>query len=306
MPEFPEGFAPDLRRLGRWPSLTGRWRLWGDPALAALTYAELHRLIGPLIPGSDLAVLDVGCGSGFLSLELARVGHRVTAIDPDAAVIALARRTQETAQSGVSRGRLEYHVAGIHEWEADPACYDLVVFCRSLHHVPDPADALARTVKWLRPGGALVCVEFAYDRFDRRAAGWLVQAARLCALAGWLEPASGAAAADRPGPVAWASGDPDDLEGTTEALFGAWKDWRREHGLNVFETMRDPLTRLFRQTHWSWHPYLYWEVLQDMRVPVGDAAARAARVMRDTERWLIGSEQLTPVLFAFAGVPLRG
>lgn len=300
MPEFPEGFTPDLRRLGHWPSLAGRWRLWGDPALAALTYAELHRLIRPLIPGPDLAILDIGCGSGFLSLELARAGHHVTGIDPDAAVIALARRTQETYPSGVPRGRLEYHVAGVPEWEANTGRYDLVVFCRSLHHVPDPADALARAARWLRPGGRLVCLEFAYDRFDRRAAGWLCQTRRLCALAGWVE------LAERPGVPLVATGIDADLGRAIDATYEAWMRWRRDHGLNVFETMRDPLTRLFRQTHWAWHPYLYWEILQDMRVPVGEAAARAARVARDTEQWLIRSKQLTPVLFAFAGTPLRG
>jgi SAM-dependent methyltransferase len=300
MDEFPNGFTPDLRRPGRWPSLTGRWRLWRDPALAALTYAELHRLIQSLVPGRGQAILDVGCGSGFLSLELARAGHRVTGIDPDPAAIALARRTHETDRPGVRRDSLEYQVAGIQEWEAGAGRYDLIVFCRSLHHVPDPAEALARAARWLRPEGQMVCVEFAYDRFDHRAAGWLCRTRRLCALAGWVE------LLERPGVPPVAADLNADLDRATEATYDGWMRWRRDHGLNVFEAMRGPLTRLFRQTHWSWHPYLYWEILQDMRVPVDDPAARAAQAVRDAERWLIRAEQLTPVLFAFAGTPLRG
>jgi ubiquinone/menaquinone biosynthesis C-methylase UbiE len=295
---FPEGFAPDLRRPGSWPSLAGRWRLWGDPALTALTYAELHRLIQPLVPGRGLAILDVGCGSGFLSLELARAGHRVTGIDPDPAVIALARRAQETERPGVPRDRLEYQVAGVHEWEVGAGRYDLVVFCRSLHHVADPADALAKAARWLSPEGRLVCLEFAYDRFDHRAAGWLCRTRRLCALAGWVD------LFERPGVSPVAADLDTDLDRATEATYEAWMRWRRDHGLNAFEAMRAPLTRLFRQAHWSWHPYLHWEILQDMRVPVSERAGRAAQAVLDAERWLIGTEQLTPVLFAFAGMPL--
>jgi SAM-dependent methyltransferase len=299
MDEFPDGFTPDLRRPGRWPSLTGRWRLWRDPALATLTYAEVHRLMQPLVPGRGLAVLDVGCGSGFLSLELARAGHRVTGIDPDPTVIALARRTHETDRSGAPSGRLEYHVAGVQEWEAGDGRYDLVVFCRSLPHVPDAADALARAVRWLRPEGQLVCLEFAYDRFDHRAAGWLCRTRRLCALAGWVE------LIERPGVPPVAADMDADLDRATEATYEAWMRWRRDHGLHGFAAMHTPLTRLFRQTHCSWHPYLYWEILQDMRVPIGERAARAGQAVRDAERWLIAADQLTAVLFAFAGTPLR-
>ena len=47
------------------------------------------------------------------------------------------------------------------------------------------------------------------------------------------------------------------------------RQWRIDHegmGLNPFCTMRDPLGRTFRR-RLAWHPYLYWDLAADVRVP---------------------------------------
>ncbi|GEM_PF-3881624 len=85
-----------------------------------------------------------------------------------------------------------------------------------------------------------------------------------------------------------------------------WHARRAELGLNTLGAMRAPLERLFQQAHWAWHPYLYWEVLQALRVPVDPPAAEAARLFRDVERVLILQEQIPRVLFAFVGTAKRG
>src|SRR6266567_8331871 len=76
---FPRNFTPDLRRLKSWPSMKGS--LWRQPYLIELTYAKNFQLVKESIPGKNLKILEVGCGTGFMSLELARMGHYVAAID---------------------------------------------------------------------------------------------------------------------------------------------------------------------------------------------------------------------------------
>jgi len=60
-----------------------------DDALAARLRSFLHGSLGDL---EGRAVLDLGCGNGFLSAETAGQGGRVTGIDPSALLVDLARR----------------------------------------------------------------------------------------------------------------------------------------------------------------------------------------------------------------------
>jgi len=51
-----------------------------------------HELMSRIAGEEALDVLDVGCGTGFLSLLLAELGHRVTGIDVADAMLTMARR----------------------------------------------------------------------------------------------------------------------------------------------------------------------------------------------------------------------
>ena len=64
--------------------------------------AEVYDLANPWAQDADFyfslagprpcRVLDLGCGTGTLCCALAEVGHRVTGVDPAAAMLAVARR----------------------------------------------------------------------------------------------------------------------------------------------------------------------------------------------------------------------
>jgi SAM-dependent methyltransferase len=101
-------------------------------------------------------VLEVGCGEGELARPLARAGHSVTAIDPRAPEGVIFRRVR------------------IEEF-SDPGPFDYVVAILSLHHVKDLGKVLDKIANLLRVGGALIVVEFAWDRFDEATAEWALE-----------------------------------------------------------------------------------------------------------------------------------
>ena len=107
------------------------------------------------LPPPPARVLEIGAGSGELAAELANSGYDVVAIDP----------ASETP--GVRP------IALIDVTEP-PHSFDAAVAVVSLHHVEPLAPSCKRLAELVRPGGNLVVDEFDVERFDERAARWLL------------------------------------------------------------------------------------------------------------------------------------
>ncbi|MFF8675470.1 class I SAM-dependent methyltransferase [Streptomyces sp. NPDC015242] len=119
-----------------------------DPAVRR---AWAHRLRAWL-PRRAGDVLDLGCGTGSLSLLAAEQGHRVTGVDLSPAMVRLAR--QKPA------GRDAVFLVG--DAAAPPIGerrFDAVLVRHVLWTLPDPARVLRHWCGLLRPGGRLVLVE---------------------------------------------------------------------------------------------------------------------------------------------------
>lgn len=100
-----------------------------------------------------LRVLDLGCGSGYFSRELARRGASVVGVDLSPEMIA---RAKEEGGEGI-----DFHVMDAVEiGSAFPAAsFDLVTACVSLQDMTEPERILRAAHVVLRPGGrALVCL----------------------------------------------------------------------------------------------------------------------------------------------------
>jgi SAM-dependent methyltransferase len=106
-------------------------------------------LLGEL---AALDVLDAGCGPGWLSLQLARRGARVTAIDGARKMVNLARRraATESAQVTVLRADL---CRGL-PFRSD--AFDVVVCHMVLMDLPDIRTPLSEFSRLLRPSGRMV------------------------------------------------------------------------------------------------------------------------------------------------------
>lgn len=85
--------------------------------------------------------LDVGCGTGIASALLLARGVRVTGVEPDARMAAVA----------ASRG-VRTEVARFEDWDRAGRAFDLVVSAQAWHWL-DPAVGARRAAEALRPGG---------------------------------------------------------------------------------------------------------------------------------------------------------
>ena len=102
----------------------------------------------------SLAVLDIGCGTGFLSLELAVRGHRVTGIDFAPEMLALAKA--KAAESGAA---IRFEEADAEQLPFAAGSFDLVITRHVLWTLPHPEAALDEWIRVLRPGGRVAVID---------------------------------------------------------------------------------------------------------------------------------------------------
>lgn len=132
--------------------------LWGDGYLSPGGPAEVDRVLEHVaVTGSD--VLDIGCGSGGITLHIARrfSPKSITGFDVEQPVIREA--TRRAAEAGVSRtvrfvqappGRLPF---------AD-ASFDVVFSKDAMVHIPDKDAIFAEIFRVLRPGGTFAASDW--------------------------------------------------------------------------------------------------------------------------------------------------
>jgi 2-polyprenyl-6-hydroxyphenyl methylase/3-demethylubiquinone-9 3-methyltransferase len=135
----------------------GLWR--GMPEGLEPPQLELRRkfLLGHVRRGER--VLDVGCGEGLLTSELAQAGAEVLGIDVAEEPLARARRRDPGLDLRL--------VDGEGPWQLPDARFDLVWGGEVIEHVADTAAWLSEIRRVLRSGGALLLSTPAHGRLTR-------------------------------------------------------------------------------------------------------------------------------------------
>ncbi|MFJ3924673.1 class I SAM-dependent methyltransferase [Streptomyces sp. NPDC090022] len=116
-------------------------------------------LIGELRPG--LSVLDVGCGPGTITADLAELvgpGGRVTAVDAAPEVMEQARAY--ATERGLDT--ITFATADVHALDFPDGSFDVVHAHQVLQHVGDPVRALREMRRVCRPGGIVAARDADY------------------------------------------------------------------------------------------------------------------------------------------------
>jgi len=107
---------------------------------------EVVGVLSSLIPQGS-RVLDVGCGTGSVSIQLiANRGLSLIGVEPD----------EERAQRARDRGVTVRAARLTPELIAELGSFDVVLFADVLEHLPDPHSLLTLATSALRPGGRVV------------------------------------------------------------------------------------------------------------------------------------------------------
>jgi ubiquinone/menaquinone biosynthesis C-methylase UbiE len=117
-------------------------------------------LLPSLRPGLDL--LDVGCGPGTITVDLAaRVAPgRVVGIDVSAEPLVEAR--EAAGRAGVE---VTFEVGDVYALAAADASFDVVHAHQVLQHLTDPVAALREMARVCRPGGVIAVRDVDYGAF---------------------------------------------------------------------------------------------------------------------------------------------
>ncbi|WP_433440242.1 class I SAM-dependent methyltransferase [Nonomuraea sp. CA-141351] len=111
------------------------------------------RLLDLLRPVAELQVLDIACGHGRISRELARRGATVVGADISEALIAKARAAEHDTPLGIRY----LHADVTQALETDLPAFDAVVCSFGLSDIDDLEGAIATAAGALRPGGVFAC-----------------------------------------------------------------------------------------------------------------------------------------------------
>lgn len=136
-----------------------------DVAAFLLTFGREKRIRRETVARAGVArgdaVLDVGCGTGTLTLaakDVAGPHGNVAGIDPSPEMIAASREKAQKAGA-----EIDFRVGVVEHLPFDDASFDAVLSSLMLHHLPDDVkrQGFAEIARVLRPGGRFVAVDMA-------------------------------------------------------------------------------------------------------------------------------------------------
>jgi len=296
------GHIPDLRRVTECRYFYNN--CWRHPDYVRLDFGEkLDTVLDaicsrfPRDTGPVAKILEVGCGPGHISLELARNGYDVTGLDLSSACIEIAWRFAEEDPWQAERGPLRYLCGDFfdHSLLAEKS-YDAIVFIGALHHFPDQERVGRQVCGLLRNGGIVIVLEPTRDRMTKGNAAFIHLVRVLLSTSGGLFT-------EHPIP-----GTPEDESREIDQIYKAMR-YEDEHGENVqsvndneagFTEMNKMLQDHFVQLRYQDRYAFFHELIGGLRFDQS-VNSRLARYLRDMDAELCRLGVLQPTEFFFVG-----
>lgn len=145
--------------------LLDRWYDAQDDPVALLR--SQHELLVPWIMaeikkniGYHGRVLDLGCGAGLLTNQVAKAGYNVTGIDISSSSLNVAKERDVTKS-------VEYVEGDVYKLPFANGSFDVVIATDLLEHVSEPAQVVAEASRVLKPGGL-----FFFHTFSKNPIAW--------------------------------------------------------------------------------------------------------------------------------------
>ena len=143
---------------GQWWDTNGNFRPLHQIGPARLEFIR-NTIVSELQPApasklrllEGVRVLDIGCGGGLVAEPLARLGAKVTGIDPAAETIAAA-----AAHASAQGLMIDYRAEQAEALVAAGETFDAVLCLEVVEHVPDVRAFLSVAASLVRPGGILI------------------------------------------------------------------------------------------------------------------------------------------------------
>ena len=123
---------------------------WSSPA-GKRRWARRCRLFETFLGNHKSRVLEIGCGTGLFTKELAGTDNAIVAID-------ISERLIMKAKERVSSGNVNFIVGNAYETGFKSGSFDFIVGSSSLHHL-DVDSALKEFSRILKPGGRMMFTE---------------------------------------------------------------------------------------------------------------------------------------------------
>lgn len=138
------------KAAAKWDEVPRRVKLAGDVASAISEEVKL---------AADMDVLDFGCGTGLLSLNLLPSVRSVTAVDSAQGMLKVLASKVETL--GLPNVKIRH--ADTDKGERLEGSYDLITSSMTLHHINDIKPLLSQFYGILAPGGYLCIADLDLD-----------------------------------------------------------------------------------------------------------------------------------------------